>query len=179
MNGDPGRSYSIAERIGFRSGRMRETQINELKWITMLIALVASGLILGVMLRLQMVSGANDGSRWNTVWSLTNGKGYIIDEAPYSTIDKVRRDGHFYSSKPPLMPTVLAGLAWLIRATTGWAIPHQAHIVTRVILVLVNIVPFCVLGGSLWKVAGKDADRAGGASVLHLGCCLWHVFDLV
>ena len=53
---------------------MRETQINELKWITMLIALVASGLILGVMLRLQMVSGANDGSRWNTVWSLTNGK---------------------------------------------------------------------------------------------------------
>ena len=87
---------------------MRETQINELKWITMLIALVASSLILGVMLRLQMVSGANDGSRWNTVWSLTNGKGYTIDEAPYSTIDKVRRDGHFYSSKPPLMPTLLA-----------------------------------------------------------------------
>ena len=124
---------------------VRETQINELKWITMLIALVASGLILGVMLRLQMVSGANDGSRWNTVWSLANGKGYIIDEAPYSTIDKVHRDGHFYSSKPPLLPTILAGLAWLIRAMTGWAIPHQAHIVTRLILLLVNIIPFCML----------------------------------
>ena len=124
---------------------MRETQINELKWITMLIALVASALILGVMLRLQMVSGANDGSRWNTVWSLTNGKGYTIDEAPYPTIDKVRRDGHFYSSKPPLMPTLLAGLAWLIRAATGWAIPNQAHIVTRVILFFVNIIPFCMM----------------------------------
>jgi hypothetical protein len=124
---------------------VRETQINELKWITMLVALAASGIVFGVMLRLQMVSGANDGSRWNTVWSLTNGKGYIIDEAPYSTIDKVRRDGHFYSSKPPLMPTTLAGLAWAIRAATGWAIPHQAHIVNRVILLLVNILPFCLL----------------------------------
>jgi len=124
---------------------MRETQINELRWITTLIAFVASGLVLGVMLRLQVVSGANDGSRWDTVWSLTNGKGYIIDEAPYSTIDKVRRDGHFYSSKPPLMPTTLAGFAWLIRATTGWSIPHQAHIVNRLILLLVNVVPFCVM----------------------------------
>ena len=123
---------------------LRGSQLDEVRWITMLIAIVASAMILGVMLRLQMVSGANDGSRWDTVWSLTNGKGYVIDEAPYPTIDKVRRDGHFYSSKPPLMPTLLAGAAWLIRATTGWAIPHQAHIVTRVILFLVNIVPFCL-----------------------------------
>ena len=158
---------------------MKENQINELQWITMLIALVASGLILGVMLRLQMVSGANDGSRWNTVWSLTNGKGYIIDEAPYSTIDKVRRDGHFYSSKPPLMPTILAGLAWLIRATTGWAIPNQAHIVTRVILFLVNIVPFCVMVVLYGSLLGKDADRAGRSSLLHLGRCVWHVFDFI
>lgn len=124
---------------------VRDTEISELKWVTMLIALVASGIIFGVMLRLQVVSGANDGSRWNTVWSLTNGKGYVIDEAPYSTIDKVRRDGHFYSSKPPLMPTLLAGLAWFIRAMTGWSIPHQAHIVNRTILLLINIVPFYVL----------------------------------
>jgi len=120
-------------------------QASEDRWITMLLALLASGVVLGVMLRLQMVSGANDGSRWNTVWSLTNGKGYVIDEAPYPTIDKVRRDGQFYSSKPPLMPTVLAGLAWLVEAATGWAIPRQAHIVTRFLLLLVNVVPFCLL----------------------------------
>ena len=126
---------------------MSETEIenNEFRWLTIVVAVVSSGIILGVLLRLQMVSGANDGSRWNTVWSLTNGKGYVIDEAPYSTIDKVRRDGHFYSSKPPLMPTLLAGFAWLIRTTTGWAIPHQAHIVTRLILLLFNVVPFCIM----------------------------------
>jgi NADH:ubiquinone oxidoreductase subunit K len=121
---------------------MNHTSVNETRWTTTLIALLAAGILLGILIRFQTVSGANDGSRWNTVWSLLNGNGYIIDEAPYSTIDKVRRDGHFYSSKPALMPTCLAGLAWVIRAVTGFAIPHQAHIVIRLILALVNILPF-------------------------------------
>lgn len=116
--------------------------MNESRFTTSLIALLASGVIFGVLLRIQPVSGANDGSRWDTVWSLTSGRGYVIDEAPYNTIDKVRREGHFYSSKPPLMPTLLAGMAWIVRATTGWAIPDQAHIVIRLLLVLVNVLPF-------------------------------------
>jgi hypothetical protein len=116
--------------------------VRETRWVAVLIALTAAGMVFGVLLRMQPVSGANDASRWNTVWSLTNGKVYVIDEAPYQTIDKVRRGGHFYSSKPPLMPTVLAGLAWLIRAFTGWAIPHQAHIAIRILLVLSNVIPF-------------------------------------
>ena len=139
---------------------MKEIQVNELKWITMLIALVASGLILGVMLRLQMVSGANDASRWNTVWSLTNGKGYTIDDAPYSTIDKVRRDGHFYSSKPPLMPTPSA-------------YRHSGHPVFG------QHCPVLRDDCSLWSLAGKDADRAGRASLLHRRRCFWHVFDFI
>lgn len=116
--------------------------MDENRWTASFIALLAAGIVLGVLLRMQPVSGANDGSRWNTVWSLTNGKGYVIDDAPYSTIDKVQREGHFYSSKPPLMPTLLAGMAWMLRALTGWAIPEQAHIVIRVLLALVNVVPF-------------------------------------
>lgn len=124
---------------------MNSLAFNETRWTTLLMALLAAGFLLGLLIRFQPVTGANDGSRWNTVWSLTNGKGYVIDEAPYSTIDKVRRGGHFYSSKPPLMPTCLAGLAWIIRAVSGAAIPHQAHIVVRLILVLVNIIPFACM----------------------------------
>ncbi len=120
----------------------RQNRVDENRWTAGFIALLAAGFIFGVLLRMQAVSGANDGSRWNTVWSLTNGKGYVIDEAPYNTIDKVRREGRFYSSKPPLMPTVLAGGAWMLRAVTGWAIPDQAHIVIRFLLALVNVVPF-------------------------------------
>jgi hypothetical protein len=124
---------------------MNDSSFNESRWMTALTALVAAGILSGVLIRFQPVSGANDGSRWNTVWSLTHGKGYIIDEAPYATIDKVRREGHFYSSKPALMPTCLAGLAWLIERASALAIPHQAHIVIRLILMLVNIVPFVLL----------------------------------
>jgi hypothetical protein len=126
-------------------GFMNSISLNDTRWMTSLLALLAAGMLFGVLIRFQPVSGANDGSRWNTVWSLTNGRGYIIDEAPYSTIDKVRREGHFYSSKPALLPTCLAGMAWIIRAVSGLAIPHQAHVVIRLILTLVNIVPFFLM----------------------------------
>ncbi|MCI0626493.1 MAG: hypothetical protein L0387_33405 [Acidobacteria bacterium] len=36
--------------------------MNEERWTTCLIALLASGVIFGVLLRMQLVSGANDGS---------------------------------------------------------------------------------------------------------------------
>jgi hypothetical protein len=124
---------------------VNSTSFDETRWATKLIAFLAAGLLLGLLVRFQTVSGANDASRWNTVWSLINGKGYAIDEAPYPTIDKVKREGHFYSSKPALMPTCIAGLAWVIKAVSGFAIPHQAHIVIRVILVVVNIVPFVLM----------------------------------
>ncbi|MEW5974762.1 MAG: hypothetical protein AB1898_03035 [Acidobacteriota bacterium] len=108
------------------------------------IILLTLGVVFGALLRLQPVSGSNDGSRWNTVWSLNTGHGYIVDEAPFGTVDKVRRDGHFYSSKPALLPTLLAGWAWVLKATTGRAIPDQTGFVVRTTLVLLNLVPLAV-----------------------------------
>ena len=127
-------------------------------------ATILCGLLVGAIARLPPVHSVNDASRWNTVWSLTHGKGYVIDPgpedpvwevrrqrglddaipevgAPYPTIDRIYLGSHFYSSKPPLLPTALAGLAWTIRAATGLDIPEHDGIVLRLILILINVLP--------------------------------------
>src|SRR5688500_5896485 len=71
---------------------------------------------------------ANDRSRWMTIRSLVEHGTYEIDEIvgqpTWDTIDMVQhrgRDGelHLYSSKPPLLATLLAGEYWLIIRLTG------------------------------------------------------------
>ena len=63
---------------------------------------------------------ANDRSRWCTIRALVEHGTYEIDaitaQPRWDTIDKVRhrnRDGQqrFYSSKPPLLPTLKSGTA--------------------------------------------------------------------
>jgi hypothetical protein len=94
-------------------------------------------------LQREAVFGANDASRWDTVWSLTHGKGYVIDKAPYDTIDKVFRDGHFYSSKPALLPAVVAAITLAISKVTGLDFtPGNDFLLTRLVLLAVNLVPF-------------------------------------
>jgi hypothetical protein len=80
--------------------------------------------------------GANDRSRWATVRALVDDGTYaighrdpsaatpdnpygdvgIVFEDGWQTIDKVFPPGqpNFYSSKPPLLPTLLAGEYWLL-----------------------------------------------------------------
>jgi len=124
-----------------------------------IVTLVVVGLILGALLRLQPISGANDRSRWSTVWSLNSGNGYVIDETPYPTIDKVRRNGHFYSSKPALLPTLIAGVVWIIRMSTGMMLPADEAIIVRFTLILINIVPlagFVLLYARLLRRMGYE-----------------------
>jgi hypothetical protein len=118
----------------------------------------------GFILRQNPYHGANDYSRWNTVYALVHHNSYKIDledwgtsedwptfndEGPFLTIDKVRRDGHFYSSKPPLLPTVAAAVYKLLHVTTGtriWYPPdtqagRSDHIAGRAVLLVVNVLP--------------------------------------
>ena len=98
---------------------------------------------------------ANDRSRWCTIAALVENGTYQIDpflerrgikqnRRPWSTIDLVRhrgRDGqlHYYSSKPPLLPTIYAGVYWCVSRTMGmWLSEHPIY-VGRVILWLVNV----------------------------------------
>jgi hypothetical protein len=55
----------------------------------------------------------------------------------------------FYSTKPPLLSTLLAGLYWLLQRLTGWTLAEHPFRVVRTILVLVNAVPFAVY---LWQL---------------------------
>ncbi len=102
---------------------------------------LTAGLVLGLILRGKVFLGANDNSRWDTIWSLTERGSYIIDDAPFLTIDKVKRDGHFYSSKPALLPTMLAGVAYVVKAAGRFALSDHPERVGRIILVLANLVP--------------------------------------
>ena len=114
--------------------------------------LLAFVVVFVAVINSQPLQSANDRSRWCTVWSLVERGTYQIDEvdgvSEWSTIDKVRHrtstddPWHFYSSKPPLFPTVVAGLYWLERHTLGYGLQQHTAFVTRLLLVVVNALPF-------------------------------------
>jgi hypothetical protein len=109
----------------------------------------AVAMALGHTLRTMSQFGANDISRWCTVWSLLERGTYAIDDCPWqaNTQDKVKKPDkianpgpgagplkrfefaiaphawrvgepveRFYSSKPPLLPTLIAGILYPARA---------------------------------------------------------------
>ncbi|MFQ6098256.1 MAG: hypothetical protein ACE5O2_11080, partial [Armatimonadota bacterium] len=134
-----------------------------------LTAIAAAALVFGLMQHVRPNLCPNDNSRWDTIWSLVERGTYVIDEAPWAgTIDKVKRDGHFYSSKPALLPTILAGEYWLIKRLTGKRMPDDMNFVARVILLTVNVLP---LGIYVW-LFGAFLSR-------HVQSAWWRSFWLV
>jgi len=141
----------------------RDEELRDRRWdIYWLIGLTAIAITVG---RIAVFHGrdgetafgsANDRSRWATVASLVEHGTYAIDtqialrsetyqnRRPWDTIDKVRhlgRDGkqHFYSSKPPLFPTLVAGVYVVVNVLTGMTLTEQPLYATRLVLILVNV----------------------------------------
>lgn len=110
---------------------------------------------------------ANDRSRWCTVRALAEeemrvpGAPYAIDrviqEPNWDTIDMVKRGDHFYSSKPPLFATLLAGPYWLIYRTTGATLGTHSFEIGRGLLILVNLLPMLLY----FFVLARLAERLG------------------
>ncbi|MGQ9732097.1 MAG: hypothetical protein ACUVX8_12590, partial [Candidatus Zipacnadales bacterium] len=123
--------------------------------VSWLVAVTAGALVLGIMLRTGSVLCPNDASRWDTLWSLVEHGTYIIDGCPWDTIDKVRREGHDYSSKPPLLPTLAAGQYWIIKRLTKWTIQENTDRVCRIILFTWNVIPLIVLIGLLGNLINR------------------------
>ncbi len=117
-----------------------------------ILILAATAVIAAAVLQAAPLQSANDRSRWATVWSLVERRTFQIDEidaiGAWSTIDKVRyrtsesEPWHFYSSKPPLLSTMVAGLYAIERATLGYGLVHHTALVTRLLLLIVNVIPF-------------------------------------
>jgi hypothetical protein len=110
---------------------------------------------------------ANDRSRWATIRALVDEGTYAVDRIVFDaqgrpargwhTIDLVRHVGadgklHYYSSKPTLLPTLLAGAYWLIQKATGATLADQPGYVARLMLVLTNVLP---LAGALGLLARR------------------------
>jgi hypothetical protein len=70
----------------------------------------------------------------------------IIFEDGWQSVDKVLHPGklEFYSSKPPLLSTLIAGIYWLLKTLLGWTLTTHADAVVRTTLILVNVAPFVV-----------------------------------
>jgi hypothetical protein len=109
---------------------------------------------------------ANDRSRWATVRALVEHGTYAIDdvvvERGWDTIDMVKhadRQGemHLYSSKPPLMATLMAGPYWVIHRATGATLGDSPYEIGRALLVLFNVLPLLIY----FVVLGLLADRLG------------------
>ena len=107
---------------------------------------------------------ANDRSRWMTIRSLVERGTYEIDsivgQPTWDTIDMVQhtgRDGqkHLYSSKPPLLATVLAGEYWLIHQFGGETLRDNPYEIGRAMLITVNILPMALMFVLLSRLVEK------------------------
>lgn len=107
---------------------------------------------------------SNDKSRWATIRALVEEQTYVIGkrenfrqetgytdsgiifENGYQSLDKVMNPetGEFYSSKPPLFPTVLAGEYWVLKTLLGWNLTDHRWMVVCTMLITINVIPFAV-----------------------------------
>lgn len=133
--------------------------------------------------------GSNDRSRWATVRALVDHHTYVIGrrstdpesgrfedtgivtEDGWKTVDKVLdpeptpdakgKVQYFYSSKPPLFPTMVAGEYWLLKQL-GLSISTDLPWVVRIILLTFNVLPLAIYLYLLGKLAEQYGNSDWG-----------------
>ena len=79
----------------------------------------------------------------------------------------VKHGGHLYSSKPPLLPTLMAAVYWPIYRLFGASLATHPYEIGRVMLVVFNLLPllaYFVLLACLIERFGTS--RGAGCSLL-------------
>ena len=151
--------------------------------LPLLFLLLTGGLMIGTILhQKEPIQGDNDGSRWDTVYYLVEHGTYEFlpnhgawwgnpkpalprQIPPFKTIDMIDiRDAaghdHYYSSKPPFLPTIVAGLVLLIeKASLGHA-DFGVHpwFFTRTTLILVQVLPLLIAFSLIRRHALQNSD---------------------
>ncbi len=97
----------------------------------------------------------------------------IIFEDGYQSVDKVLHPGklEFYSTKPPLLTTLVAGLYWLLQALTGWTLARDPFEVVRTILFLVNLLPMVIYLGLLARLIERYGTTDWGRVYVMATAC--------
>lgn len=129
---------------------------------------------------------ANDRSRWATIRSLGDDGTYVIDDIIFDargnrvrgwhTIDLVRHRGadgaeHYYSSKPTLLTTLLAGEYWLLKLANGALLAEDPHYVSRIMLALTNVLPLAVALVLLCRLIDRNATTDFGRFFAAASAC--------
>lgn len=139
--------------------------------VLLLILVLSATLHFVAILQAPPLQSANDRSRWCTVRSLIEERTYRIDRVRqipgWDTIDLIRKDGHFYSTKPPLMATWVATVVELVIRVTGWNFGSQLQPITVVTLLLINWLPF-LLGLTWLTLWLRRSDWQSATQVLVL-----------
>ncbi len=77
--------------------------------------LFLSALFAAALLTKTDPGSAHEYSRFGTVESLVERGTFQLDDSTFiDTIDKILRDGHYYSHQPPLLPVIEAPVYWLL-----------------------------------------------------------------
>jgi len=112
------------------------------------IVAVAVALVVARLLVAEPLSSANDRSRWCTVYSLAHEGTYQIDnirkQPGWDTIDLVKKDGHFFSTKPAILAWLTAQLYLVQLRLTGWSFSNHLEWVTRGLLLVINVIPMAI-----------------------------------
>jgi hypothetical protein len=128
-----------------------------------LLIVAAASVVAARVLHGPPVFSVNDQSRWSTIRALVDNGTYsigwryeridgsyrdigIVSEDGWRTVDMVMEpvNRRFYSTKPTLLPTILAGEYWLLREVFGWQITSNRRAVARTILLTVNWLPLVI-----------------------------------
>lgn len=101
-----------------------------------------------------------------------NDRGIIFEDG-WQSVDKILKPAtqEFYSTKPPLLSVMMAGLYWLLQFLTGWTLSNDPFAVVRTLLVIVNLVPFALY----LLLLSRLVERWGGSDwgryfVMAAGC---------
>ena len=126
--------FSLTDRVGFRA-----------PWLAAILIAVC-GMMVFWHTKTGAIRNTNVGSRYATVQSLVDFGTYAIDDTQYvRTIDKVKIGDQFYSSKPPLLPTMGAGLYAAYKKLTGRNIVKHEHDVVLLCNLVLVLLPHLLM----------------------------------
>ncbi len=97
----------------------------------------------------------------------------IVFEDGWTSVDKVLNPTTFkyYSSKPPLLPTMVAGEYWLLKKCFGWTLKDNPREVVCTILTTINALPLLLYLGLLARLVERyGTSDWGKLFVMTAGC---------
>ncbi|MBU1202557.1 hypothetical protein KKH39_00710 [Patescibacteria group bacterium] len=94
------------------------------------------------------IPSTNSSSRYLTINSLVKNGSFIITENNVNTDDKIFREGNFYSSKPPFLSVVAAGIYYPLYHIFSWELPTKPFLSHGFSLPAVYVINLLLVGGS-------------------------------